>query len=185
MARILMSCIFVCVIGYASDAYGYSGGSGSPYDPFLISTPQDWQMLCNSPNDVNAGNSFVLTNDLTFPASLLLKLAPALRHLTAPSTAVATPFTASSSPPQPTSIADFSGISVPLAMFIILTYMPLPSPQYPARVSIWAASPATMKARLADALLQAGHIMRDTLIWLEGLSAETMASLSIVHSQAI
>jgi hypothetical protein len=64
MARILMSYIFVCVIGYASDAYSYSGGSGSPYDPFLISTPQDWQMLCNSPNDINASNSFVLTNDL-------------------------------------------------------------------------------------------------------------------------
>ncbi len=59
-----MSYIIISVLAYASNAYGYSGGSGSTDDPFLISTPQDWQMLCNSPNDVNANNYFILTNDL-------------------------------------------------------------------------------------------------------------------------
>jgi hypothetical protein len=62
MARILLSYIFVCVIECTS--YGYSGGSGMPDAPYLISTPEDWQMLCGSPNDVNAGNFFVLTNNL-------------------------------------------------------------------------------------------------------------------------
>jgi hypothetical protein len=64
MARILLSYILVSVLAYASNAYGYSGGSGSSDAPYLISTPEDWQMLCNSPNDVNANNYFALTNDL-------------------------------------------------------------------------------------------------------------------------
>jgi hypothetical protein len=74
MARFLMSCIFVSVLAYASNAYGYSGGSGSPDDPFLISTPQDWQMLCSSPNDVNANNYFVLTNNLNLSGYAVTEL---------------------------------------------------------------------------------------------------------------
>jgi hypothetical protein len=63
-AYMVRSSIFVCVLLYTSIAYGYSGGSGTPDAPYLISTPEDWQMLCNSPNDINANYYFILTNNL-------------------------------------------------------------------------------------------------------------------------
>jgi hypothetical protein len=74
MARILMSCIVISVLAYASNAYGYSGGSGSSDAPYLISTPEDWQIFCNSPNDVNANNYFALTNNLNLSGYAVTEL---------------------------------------------------------------------------------------------------------------
>lgn len=41
----------------------YSGGTGEPNNPYLISTPADWQMLCTTSADAN-GKSFLLTSDM-------------------------------------------------------------------------------------------------------------------------
>jgi hypothetical protein len=51
------------VLAIASYATAYSGGTGEPNDPYLISTPADWQMLCNTPADAN-GKCFLLTNSI-------------------------------------------------------------------------------------------------------------------------
>ncbi|HOQ05586.1 MAG TPA: hypothetical protein PKY88_10280 [Anaerohalosphaeraceae bacterium] len=55
----------------SSALFGYSGGDGSPSNPYQISTPQDWLTLCSTPADAN-GLCFILTSDINlsgFPIS--------------------------------------------------------------------------------------------------------------------
>jgi hypothetical protein len=54
---------FICLGILASYACAYSGGTGEPNSPYLISTPADWLLLCNTPADAN-GKSFLLTTDM-------------------------------------------------------------------------------------------------------------------------
>ena len=53
---------------------GYSGGFGSPANPFRIRTVEDWLTLINSPEDWD--NHFALTNDIDFDGVALTPVAP-------------------------------------------------------------------------------------------------------------
>jgi hypothetical protein len=53
---------------------GYSGGFGTPANPFRISTVDDWLTLINSPEDWDT--HFVLTNDIDFVGAVLTPAAP-------------------------------------------------------------------------------------------------------------
>lgn len=58
--------IGICLISV--EVFGYSGGSGEPYDPYQIATAQDLMGLGDEPNDYD--KAFILTADINLDPNL-------------------------------------------------------------------------------------------------------------------
>jgi hypothetical protein len=76
LSSLFIGAILIMSVGLAPYSYvaGYTGGSGTPADPYQISTVADWQELMTTTTD--GANSFILTADLDMTGVILTPVGP-------------------------------------------------------------------------------------------------------------